>query len=53
MLAMLLKDFCWNGLYSTDEKERDFAKKRLQAHYDRFALARRGVKKAIVRYESS
>jgi hypothetical protein len=54
--AMLLEVFRWNGLYYTRHPaKRAFATLKLeeggiQAHYNRFALARRGVWITNIRY---
>jgi hypothetical protein len=45
--TQMLKVFHWNGLYFTRPTE--LAKEQLQAHYDPFVLARRGVEMTNVR----
>lgn len=48
--AMPLEVFRWNGLYSRHLAKRSVAKGRIEAHYIRLALARRGVTIADIRY---
>jgi hypothetical protein len=50
MPTMPLEIFRWNGLFSRHPAKRAFARGRILAHYDRFALARRGVAIADIRY---
>jgi hypothetical protein len=49
----MLQVIHWNGLYSKYPAKRAFVEQQLYAHYERFALALRGVEVANVRYVSS
>ena len=50
LTTMPLKRFDWNDLYAAHLDKRAFAKKRILNHFNRFALADRGVGRASVRY---
>ena len=49
----MLENIIWNKLYASKISKRVFAEARIQAHYIRMKLSRRGVIKAVVRYEFS
>jgi hypothetical protein len=50
---MGLEEIIWrNGLYAAQPNERPFAEIRIRQHFARRRLSRRGIVKAVVRYES-
>jgi hypothetical protein len=46
----MLKSIIWNGLYARHPAKRAFVETRINDHYKRFALAKRGLDVADVRY---
>ena len=49
----MLENIIWNKLYASKISKRVFMEAHIQAHYIRMKLSRRGVIKAVVRYEFS
>lgn len=47
---MVLEEISWNALYAAQLHKRRFLETRIRLHFARMGLARRGVKKASVRY---
>ena len=48
---MGLEEIAWNGLYNAQPIKRSFAEKRIRRHFAMKMLSRRGIVKAVVRYE--
>jgi len=48
--AMPLKSFYWNGLFARCLAKRAFVEKRIEAHVSRFALEKKDVSIASIRY---
>ncbi len=49
----MLRTILWNKLFAGYPDERAFAHERILKHYERFALAKKGLDMADVRYVSS